>query len=94
MVYNVYCIRDSRIGFLTPVLEVNDEIATRNFFHSVVNSNDVLASFSSDFSLYCLGQFDNDAGVFISKGLPRFVVSADAALTHFSTPKKEVSKDG
>lgn len=100
MVYNVYCVRDRRLGFLTPIVEVNDEIATRNFFHSVVNSEDVLGSFCTDFSLYCLGQFDNDAGVFISKGLPRFIVSADAAFIHFSTPNpkkavsKEVSEDG
>lgn len=62
MIYGLYSIRDTKTGFMTPVMEVNDEAAVRNFFHAVQNSDGILYSFSQDFTLFKVGSFDSESG--------------------------------
>lgn len=63
MIYGLYSIRDVKTGFMTPVMEVNDAAATRNFHHSVQNSEGILFSFAQDFSLYRIADFDAETAV-------------------------------
>lgn len=63
MIYGLYSIRDTKTGFMTPVMEANDEAAIRNFFHAVQNSDGILYSFSQDFTLFKIGSFDSESGV-------------------------------
>lgn len=58
MIYGLYSIRDVKTGFMTPVMEVNDAAATRNFYHSVQNSEGILYTFAQDFFLYRIAEFN------------------------------------
>lgn len=58
MIYGLYSIRDVKTGFMTPVMEVNDAAATRNFYHSVANSEGILFTFAQDFTLYRIADFN------------------------------------
>lgn len=62
MKYGLYSIRDIKTGFMTPVMEVNDAAATRNFYHSVQNSEGILFTFAQDFTLYRIAEFDAETG--------------------------------
>lgn len=62
MVYGVYSIRDVKTTFMTPVVDVNDSAAVRNFFHTVQTAEGVLFSHAQDFTFYKIGEFDVDSG--------------------------------
>lgn len=62
MIYGLYSIRDVKTGFMTPVMEANDQAAQRNFYHSVQNSEGILYTFSQDFTLYRIADFDAETG--------------------------------
>lgn len=62
MIYGLYSIRDVKTGFMTPVMEVNDAAATRNFYHSVQNSEGILFTYAQDFTLYRIADFNSETG--------------------------------
>lgn len=62
MIYGLYAMRDVKTGFMTPVVEVNDDAAVRNFTHTIRQSEGILYTFNQDFSLYRIGDFDSDTG--------------------------------
>lgn len=65
MEYPVYSIRDNKVGFGAPFLEVNDQTAIRSFGLKV-NNIDVMLYSPSDYDLYSIGSFDTDKGSFKS----------------------------
>ncbi|UPW41974.1 nonstructural protein [Dipodfec virus RodF1_52] len=70
MIYNVYCIRDLKVGFLSPVLELSDDIARRNFEHSFGISGTLYDTHPEDFDLCRVATFDSERGVFKSLSSP------------------------
>ncbi|UPW41643.1 nonstructural protein [Peromfec virus RodF8_32] len=79
MLYGVYSIFDAKTGFMSPVIEVNDESAIRNFAHSVANSEGILYSFSQDFQLYRIGTFDSDTAALSNESPhPLLITGPDA----------------
>ncbi len=81
MEYPVYSIRDSRTGFMAPTLDQNDDAAARNFLFAVKNSRDVMGAFPDEFSLYRLGTFDTESGVFSPESVPVHVAVGSLAFT-------------
>lgn len=81
MICNVYAIRDAKAGFLSPTFETADAIAIRNFAHAVINSKDVLNTFSGDFSLYRIDVYDTDSGVITPEHLPVHIYDASEAFS-------------
>lgn len=63
MKYGVYCIRDIKVGYLSPVVDVNDAVAMRNFEHAIMRGDSVYNSHAADFALYKIGEYDSDVGV-------------------------------
>lgn len=63
MLYGVYSMHDSKTGFMSPVIDVNDDSAIRNFAHTVANSDGILRSFAQDFQLYRIANFDSNTGI-------------------------------
>ena len=59
----VYCVRDSKSGFTSPVLSASDDLAKRDFFFAVSHDNALLANFPVDFDLYRVGSFDTVTGI-------------------------------
>ncbi|WGL31333.1 nonstructural protein [Dipodfec virus UOA04_Rod_939] len=79
MIYGVYAMRDVKVGFLTPSVDVNDQTAVRNFVHAVVNSESVLYSHAKDFALYRIGSYDSDMGT-LEPQLPQHLYEATDAV--------------
>lgn len=62
MILGIYCIRDAKVGWLTPTVDQNDATAARNFVHAMKNSQSILYTHPKDFDLWKIGQFDTDKG--------------------------------
>lgn len=90
MLYNVYSIRDTKTGYMSPLVDVNHAAAVRNFYHSVINADSILRTYSVDFELYHIGGFDSDSGELIPQ-VPEFVASGADAFRNMATGKPEVS---
>lgn len=84
MIYGIFCIRDVKTGYMTPTVDLNVDSAIRNFAHSLSVSPSVITSFSRDFDLYNLGNFDSDSGLVSPLPAPKFVISATDALSLIS----------
>lgn len=71
----VYALRDELAGFLSVNVDINDEVAKRNFLASMKNhglNNSVI----KDYSLYRVGDFDTDAGIVEPFMVPKFLCRA------------------
>lgn len=79
MKYGIYCMKDQLIGFLTPTLEKNDDVAKRNFKSSVNRMDHSGDYIVNDLALYCCGEFDVETGVITSKD-PTLVVLATSVI--------------
>lgn len=62
MKYPIYAIRDVKSTFTAPTIDFCDATAMRNFCHAIKNSSDVMHSHPQDFSLWKVGEFDNETG--------------------------------
>lgn len=89
MKFGIYSIRDSKTGFMTPVPEVSDETAIRNFSHTVVNSPNVLSTFVQDFDLYKIADFEDSSGEMFPVVPPAHVISGPAAFRLLAGSKSD-----
>lgn len=62
MKMNMYVIRDQRTTYMTPSVDYNDQSAVRNFEHAVLNKDSLFNSHAEDYSLYRIGEYDNQTG--------------------------------
>lgn len=80
MVYNVYAIRDIRVGFMSPILDKTDESAARNFASAVMRGEGLFADFSRDFDLYRIGTFDEATGHMTPLDVKVLIISGSSIL--------------
>lgn len=80
MIHGVYCVRDVKTGFMTPTIDMNDQSAARNFIHAVRNADGILRSFSQDFDLYHIADFDSESGTLMPITPIQFVASGKDAI--------------
>lgn len=74
MIYNVFAVRDNKVGFLTPTIDVNKDSAIRNFRHAFMRDDTLFHTHAKDFDLFLIGSFDSDSGI-ITPVSPEFVFS-------------------
>lgn len=79
MKFGLYCIKDAKTGFMTPVVEQNDACALRNFAHAVNQPESIMNDSPNDFSLFKVADFDTDAGI-LSIPIPTLVADASEVL--------------
>ncbi len=79
MKFGIYCIKDAKTGFMTPVVEQNDAAALRNFSHAVNQPESIMYDSPNDFSLFKVSDFDTDAGI-LAIPSPVLVVDASEVL--------------
>lgn len=75
MEYNVYSVRDCKVGFGNPFIDVSDSSAQRGFFFAYSNPSSMVNFSPNDFSLYRIGRFDSDKGI-IERVTPEFICCA------------------
>lgn len=83
MKFGIYAVRDVKVGFQSVTIQPNDAVAVRGFESTVLSSDSVLFTHSEDFSLFKLGEFDQDSGRLIPLEFPVQLIEASACL-----PKK------
>lgn len=72
----IYAIRDTMVGFMTPFYQANEQVALRNFKIRINNPTSELKAIAENLELYKLGTFDDQSGeisplkrsVFMAKG--------------------------
>ena len=75
MVFPLYSIRDSLVGYGVPFCADNDAVAMRYFNQAISQPNSIYQMNKNQFDLYCVGEYDNQSGEIDSKA-PRFICSA------------------
>ena len=76
MKLGLYCIKDAKTGFMTPVVEQNDASALRNFSFAVNQSDSLMYDSPNDFSLFKVADFDTEVGI---QAIPSLILVADAS---------------
>lgn len=76
---NLYSVYDQLSGFMGPVVDLNDDVAIRNFSYMICNSKEYTVN-AKDYSLYCVGTFDDTTGELVSHVPPHFLVRASSVL--------------
>ena len=72
---SLYSIFDSKVGvYNAPFVQANDNSATRAFSDEVNNPDSLLNRHPEDFTLFCLGSYDDDVAQ--TTLFPVLVVSA------------------
>lgn len=66
MIRSIYCIRDLKVGYLTPMVDVNDQTAIRNFGVATQHQESMMFAHPEDFELYKIGEFDDENAVIIT----------------------------
>lgn len=70
----LYCLRDRKVGFLAPVLADSDELAMRDVQSALRRGTGTLIdTHPEDFSLCCVGSFDQNVGVITPLAAPDFI---------------------
>lgn len=80
MKFGVYAVRDLKVGFQSVTIQPNDAVAVRGFESTVLSSDSVLFTNAEDFSLFKLGEFDQESGRLIPLDLPVQLIEASACL--------------
>ena len=81
MIYNVYCIRDDKTGFLTPTVDTNHFTAARNFANAIMQGKGVLFTHADDFRLYCIGEFNTESGQLTPSAVQELVSEGSQVLS-------------
>ena len=81
MKYPVYAVRDVHVGFNSPMTDLNDNCAIRNFTYAINNPNNGVMNFSpKDYDLYKIGDFDTDSGFITSEIVPLLICSGSSVF--------------
>lgn len=76
MVYPIFVIKDSKVGFMNPAVDQNDFTAIRNLRVAMSDDHSIIKLHASDFSLYKIGTFDSESGIIDAFPSPEFVADA------------------
>lgn len=74
MFYPVYAIRDEKVGFGTPRIHLNEEVAKRQFGYEINQEGSLMGYAPADYSLYYIGNYNTDSAHFESK-LPEYILN-------------------
>lgn len=86
----VYSIFDDKAQvFNLPFYCSNDAMAIRAFADAINNSGRLESRFPEDFHLYCLGEFNDDKGVFECGNTPVFLANG-ISLVRLVSPEERV----
>lgn len=74
---NVYSVFDEKaVSFMRPFIFTTDGQATRAFSDGVNDSSCHLSKHSEDYSLHCIGTFDEKSGLIVAETPTRLVCRA------------------
>lgn len=62
MKYKMFAVKDVHTGYLAPTLEINENVAIRNFVE-MVSKTGVVKQNAKDFDLREIGEYDTESGI-------------------------------
>lgn len=62
MIYGVFAIRDKKTCFMSPIVDMSDQSAIRNFSRAVNGEGNLMDFAPDDFDLYQIGTYDDQSG--------------------------------
>lgn len=86
MILNFYSLKDELVGFNSPMLLENDDLAIRNIRGAVIHTQE-LKDNAKDYSIYRLGSFDTETGHIIPLEIPYKVVDVVSLV-----PQSDISE--
>lgn len=77
MIYGLYAMRDTKVGFLTPQIDANDKAASRQFKLALATARaeSIMGFCPEDFDLYKIGEFDSEKGTVSPLTVPAMISS-------------------
>lgn len=81
MIYGLYAMRDTKVGFLAPQVDANDKSACRQFKLALATAKgeSLMGFCPEDFDLYKIGEFDSEKGTVSPLTVPS-LISAGGSL--------------
>lgn len=77
----VYAVRDEKLNeFGILVLARNDQTVMRSIKDEITGSGSMMEKYGSDFTLFCVGEFDHASGVIVPLNVPRRVETVSNIL--------------
>lgn len=76
MKYNLYAVRDTKVGYMVPTADPNDAVAVRGFRSAVLRAHHEMDERVYDTELYKVGVYDVDTGEIMPIVPADFLVSA------------------
>lgn len=75
MIKSIYSIYDTKIcAYMPPFFAITDGEAVRYVRGAVEDPNTMLNKYPEDYTLFCLGSFDDESGEVVSLATPRSVL--------------------
>lgn len=74
MTYGIYSVRDNKVGFGAPFVDMSNQTAIRGFAFAVNQKSEVMSFAPEDYDLYRVGSFDTEKGE-VEHCMPEFLVS-------------------
>lgn len=72
MIYGIYSVKDSKVGFGSPFFDSSDDSAIRGFNYAFDSNTGIIRYSPGDFQLFKLGVFDSVSG-HIEPCIPVFI---------------------
>ena len=92
MTFNVYSVLDRVAKKYGPLMAYsNDGEVLRALQATLWSGDSTLSKFPEDFSIYCLGSFDDENGVLLRLEVPRLVSDVRCVLDSSGQPVSAVS---
>jgi len=80
MIQNAYSIKDAKANvFSAPFFSINDKTAQRSFEQATNDPNTTINKNPEDFSLYRLGNFNDQSGEIYPEKQPYYISTASSA---------------
>lgn len=80
MIYPIFVMKDLKKGFMSPTVDLNEASALRQFHMAMVDDHSVIRVHHEDFSLYKIGEFDNESGIINAFYSPEFIADATSLV--------------
>lgn len=76
MKFGIYSIKDEKVGKFGSFFADQSDVSAQRGFAMAVNSGDGVMNYApADFTLFIIGEFDNEKGVIVPEPFPRMLVS-------------------
>lgn len=79
MIYKMYAVKDTKIGYQSPFLQVSEAVAKRSFKEAVNDTRSEMNRHPEDIELWKVGDYDDQTGK-ITGQEPKYIIGGKDVL--------------